>query len=168
MRCRTDTCTDVDFRILQEASMASAPENLRYFSTNRILSALPRAQYPHLFARLERVHLDQGKVLYDLGDPIFSAFFIINGIVSLLATTEGFTTQIGVVGNEAVAGVTAILGVKSSPHRIEVQIPGTAMRIRTGVLINEFNRAGPLRDMLHRCVQSLMFQTSQSIVCNRF
>jgi CRP-like cAMP-binding protein len=51
---------------------------------------------------------------------------------------------------------------------MEVQISGKGMRIRTTVLIEEFGRRGPLRDLMLRYTHSLILQISQSAACNRF
>ena len=49
-----------------------------------------------------------------------------------------------------------------------VQIPVRALRVRVEVLVNEFNRDGPLRDLILRYMQALIWQISQSAACNRF
>ena len=147
----------------------SAPDVPQVFARNQILTALTRQQYPLLFSHLEPVPLPRSKVLYHLADRISHAFFIMSGMVSLLATTqEGLTTQISMVGNEGVVGVPAILRVNKAPYQIKVQIPGRAMRVRIDVLIKEFNRDGPLHDMMLRYVHALISQISQSAACNRF
>jgi CRP-like cAMP-binding protein len=130
---------------------------------------LPRQKYPLLFSNLQPVQLKRGRVLYNLADPISSAFFITSGMVSLLSTTEeGSTTQVAMVGNEGVAGIPAILKVNKAPYQVIVQISGRAMRVHAEVLINEFNRAGPLQDISLRYIHSLISQISQSAACNRF
>src|SRR6267142_4265422 len=147
-------------------SFAASPPIL---TSNQILSALPRQQYPLLFSGLQAVKLNRGEILYDLADPIKSAFFITSGMVSLLATTEdGSTTQIAMVGDEGVVGIPAILRISKAPYQVIVQISGSAMRVRAEVLVNEFNRNGPLQDMLLRYVHSLICQISQTAACNRF
>jgi CRP-like cAMP-binding protein len=138
-------------------------------TANHILSALSRHEYPLLFSSLEPVNLERGKILYELDGPIRSAFFIMSGMVSLLATTEeGLTTQVGMVGSEGLGGVPVILKITNAPYQSIVQIPGRAMRIRPDVLVSEFARAGPLQDMLLRYVHSLICQISLSAACNRF
>lgn len=138
-------------------------------TSNQILSALPRQQYPLLFPSLEPVKLARGQILYDLADPIRSAFFIMSGMVSLLATTEnGSTTQVGMVGDEGMVGIPAILRISKAPYQIIVQIPGRAMRVKPEVLVRESSREGPLQDILLRYIHSLICQCSQSAACNRF
>jgi AraC-like DNA-binding protein len=143
--------------------------NSHILTGNQILFALPRQQYPLLFSSLQSVHLDRGQILYDLADPIRSAFFIVSGMVSLLATTgDGSMTQVGMVGDEGVVGIPAVLRINKAPYQVTVQIPGRAMRVRTEVLVNEFSRDGPLQDILLRYVHSLICQVSESAACNRF
>jgi CRP-like cAMP-binding protein len=147
-------------------SSAGSPHTL---TSNQILSALPRQQYPLLFSSLQAVTLDRGQILCDLADPIRSVFFVTSGMVSLLATTEdGSTTQVGMVGDEGVVGISAILKISKTPYQVIVQIPGRAMRLRAEVLVNEFSRDGPLQEILLRYVHSLICQISQSAACNRF
>jgi CRP-like cAMP-binding protein len=137
--------------------------------TNQILNSLSRKEYPRLFASLRAAHLPRGKVLYELGERIDYNFFVLSGMISLFATTEeGGTTEISLIGNEGVAGVSALLGVNEAPYRMEVQIPGKVMRIRTTVLLEEFGRSGPLRDLMLRYTHSLILEISQSAACNRF
>lgn len=136
---------------------------------NQILGALPRQQYPLLFSHLELVNLPRSKILYDFTEVISSVFFMVSGMVSLLSITEdGSTTQVSMVGSEGVVGIAALLRVNKAPYRIMVQIPGKAMRVRVEVLVKEFNRGGPLQDMLLRYLHALITQISQSAACNRF
>jgi CRP-like cAMP-binding protein len=148
--------------------MSSAGGSL-ILASNQILSALPRQRYPLLFSNLHPVTLARGDVIYDLAGPINSAFFIMSGMVSLLATTEdGSTTQVGMVGDEGVVGIPAVLKIRKAPYQVSVQIPGRAMRVKAEILENEFAREGPLQEILLRYVHSLLCQVSQSAACNRF
>lgn len=141
----------------------------RLLIPNQILNTLSLNDYPSLFDGLQPAHLRQGKVLYELGERIDYSFFVTSGMISLLAITEdGFTTELGMVGNEGVVGFSAILGVNEAPYRMRVQIAAKCMRIRTAILIEEFNRSGPLRDVMLRYVHSLILQLSQSALCNCF
>jgi len=136
---------------------------------NHILTSSPRQSYQLLFSNLRQVRLKRGQILYDLGAPIKSAFFIVSGLVSLLATTEdGSATQIAMVGEEGVVGLPAVLKIDTAPYQVMVQIPGRAMRLRIDVFVKEFNRDGPLRDILLRYLHCLLSQISQSAACNRF
>ena len=146
-----------------------APTTLGAPPENKILAALPRAEYQSLVPHLERVHLPQGKVLYEVGDFVTRAYFVTRGMVSLLSITEdGGTTEVAMVGREGVVGVPIILRVGITPYRSMVQIAGDALRVRAEVLKAEFARSARLQDLLLRYTHALLTQVSQSAVCNRF
>lgn len=147
----------------------SSPGDSHLFTSNQILCALSREQYPLLFSSLQSVHLNRGEVLFNLADPIRWVFFIASGMVSLLATTEdGSTTQVGMVGDEGLVGIPSILRINKAPYQVIVQIPGRAMRLRAEILVDGFGRDGPLKEILLRYIHSLISQISQSAACNRF
>lgn len=147
----------------------STPTLLSAPYENRILAALPRAEYERLAPHLERVSLPQGKVLCEAGDPVRRAYFVTEGMVSLLSITEdGGTTEVGMVGSEGMVGVPIILRVGTSPYRNQVQITGAAMSIKAEILGAEFNRNPRLQDLLLRYTHAILAQVSQSAVCNRF
>ncbi|HEU4833527.1 MAG TPA: Crp/Fnr family transcriptional regulator [Pyrinomonadaceae bacterium] len=136
---------------------------------NHILRALPRQSYQLLFSNLQQVQLERDRILYDLGEPITSVFFITSGMVSLLATTEnGSSTQVAMVSEEGVVGAAVVLKTDKAPYQVMVQIPGRAMRVRADVFVNEFGRDGPLRDILLRYIHCLISQISRTAACNRF
>ncbi|HEX8176458.1 MAG TPA: Crp/Fnr family transcriptional regulator [Pyrinomonadaceae bacterium] len=138
-------------------------------STNRLLAALPKTEYQRLLPQLETFPLAFGDVLYEAGDTINYVYFPEDGIISLLSIVESRKVlEVGIVGNEGVAGVAAILGVRVSLNRGLVQSAGTALRMKATVLQREFKRDGALQKSLHRYLHALLTQISQSAVCNRF
>lgn len=146
-----------------------APTTLSVQPENKILAALPRAEYQSLVPHLERVHLPQGKVLYEVGDFVTRAYFVTRGMVSLLSITEdGGTTEVAMVGKEGLIGVPIILRVGITPYRSMVQITGDALSLKADALRAEFARSARLQDLLLRYTHTLLTQVSQSAVCNRF
>jgi CRP-like cAMP-binding protein len=136
---------------------------------NRLLAALPKKEYRRLLPELEHVPLAFGDILYESGDAIIHVYFPDNGIISLLSKVESQKVlEVGIVGNEGVAGLPVVLGVSVSLNRGLVQSPGTAMRMKAAVLRREFMRDGALQRLLHRYLHSLLTQISQSAVCIRF
>lgn len=136
---------------------------------NRLLRALPIKEYKRLAAHLEQVPLTFAKVLYEPGDTIEYVYFPNYGIVSLLSTVEDRSTlEIGVIGNEAMVGISVLLGVKRSPNRALVQGEGSAMRMKAAALRKAMNGDGSLQRLLYRSTHALMTQISQSAACNRF
>ena len=144
-------------------------KDLRPLSQNRILAALPREEYERLRSYQKQVHLVQGNILYDAGDHIRHLYFPMSGMVSLLSTTlEGESIEVGMIGNEGVAGLPAILRMDAAPYRVIVQLPGRAVRIRADVLREVFNKGGQLQDLLLKYTHALLTQIAQSAACNRF
>src|SRR5207247_7850561 len=100
---------------------------------NKILAALPKGSREWLHI-LEPVRLQPGMVLYE-ADEIEHVYFLNGALVSIISTnSEGSTVEIGLIGNEGVVGVPAILG-GVTPYRAIVQMGGTAFRIQSPVPI---------------------------------
>lgn len=138
-------------------------------AANRLLAALPKKEYQRLLPEMEQVPLTFGDILYEPGDPITHVYFPNDGIISLLSKVERQKVlEVGIVGNEGVAGLPVVLGVSVSLNRGLVQSAGTAMRMKAATLRREFKRDGALQRLLHRYLHSLLTQISQSAVCNRF
>jgi CRP-like cAMP-binding protein len=136
---------------------------------NHLLASLPREEYQRLLPHLEPVRIATGKILYNTGDIVSHAYFPRGGMLSLLSTSEGGRTiEVGIIDKEGVAGVPAILGVKTSPYQILAQLPTSALRIRGDVLKNEFVRGGRLQEILLRYLHALITQIAQSASCTRF
>jgi CRP-like cAMP-binding protein len=105
-------------------------------------------------------------VLYEGGEPIRHVYFPGDGLISLLVVMgDGTVREIGVIGNEGVLGTALALGVKTSPIRALVQLPGTAMRMKGGALRGELGRGGALPEVLRRYAHALFTQVSRSAAC---
>ena len=95
---------------------------------NRLLAALPKKEYQQLLARLEPVTLTFGDILFEPGDNIRHVYFPNNSIISLLsAVGEREHLEVGIVGNEGMAGLPVFMGVSKSRTRGLVQGQGSAL-----------------------------------------
>ena len=138
-------------------------------AANRLLAALPKKEYQRLLPELEQVAMPFAEVVYEPGEQIRHVYFPNDSIVSLLAeVADRSTLEVGIVGNEGMAGISVFMGVDTSPHRAIVQGAGTAMRMKASVLRKESDGVSPLRRLLHLYAHSLLTQVSQSAACNRF
>ncbi|HZI87163.1 MAG TPA: Crp/Fnr family transcriptional regulator, partial [Pyrinomonadaceae bacterium] len=118
---------------------------------------------------LEPIALARGKILYGAGDAARHAYFLVSGMISLLAiTADGQAIEVGMVGNEGMVGLPIVLGINIMPHLVVTQLPCTALRIRTDRLKAEFNLGGQFHDLLLRYTDTLITQLSQSASCNMF
>ena len=145
--------------------MASAPKDPR---VNRLLAALPEAEWNRWQPLLEPVDLPLGKVLYESGRTLSHLYFPTTAIVSLLYVLEnGASAEIAVVGKEGIVGISLFMGGGSTPSRAVVQSAGHGFRLSSQAGKDEFNRAGPVMHLLLRYTQALITQMAQTAVCNR-
>jgi CRP-like cAMP-binding protein len=130
---------------------------------------MPAREFARLQDQLEPVVLKFRQVLYEPGKPIRHVYFPVDCLISLLtAVDKGRTLEVGMVGNEGMAGMPFILGVGVSGVRAIVQGGGTAWRMGAAPFRVEFDRNRPLQDALYRYTYALMAQISQTAACNRF
>jgi len=135
---------------------------------NRLLAALPDAEWARWRPQLEAVDMPLGKVLYESGSTLSHVYFPTTSIVSLLYVMEdGASAEIAVVGNEGIVGISLFMGGESTPSRAVVQSAGKGFRLNASLMLLEFNRAGPVLHLLLRYTQALITQMSQTAVCNR-
>src|SRR2546427_5277755 len=132
---------------------------------NRILAALPKGSREWL-ALLEPVTLRAGMVLFEPDEAIEHVYFLNDALVSIVTmNSEGGTIEIGLVGNEGIVGVPAILG-GVAPYRAVVQMGGKAFRVRGERIYGEFRRNPFLRDLLLKYTNTFLVQVAQSSICN--
>jgi CRP-like cAMP-binding protein len=132
------------------------------------LAALPDAEWQRWLPELEAVDMPLGKVLYESGTKLSHVYFPTTSIISLLYVMEdGASAEIAVVGHEGIVGISLFMGGESTPSRAVVQSAGRAFRLRASLMMQEFNRAGPVLRLLLRYTQALITQMAQTAVCNR-
>ncbi|MBW4565246.1 MAG: Crp/Fnr family transcriptional regulator [Mojavia pulchra JT2-VF2] len=134
---------------------------------NRLLAALPDAEYQRLVPHLEYVTLSLKQVLHRAGESIEYVYFPNWAIVSLISTPEdGSTIEVGLVGNEGIVGIPAALGDNIATTTAIVQIPDSGMRMKASLLKTEFQKGGSMQSLLMRYIQAMYAQTSQWAACN--
>jgi len=135
---------------------------------NSLLAALPADEFSRLSPHLELVPMPFGKVIYESGSKLQHLYFPTTCILSVLyALADGGSSEIAVVGNEGILGVSLFMGGETTPSRAMARSSGFAYRIKAQVVRNEFNRGGTFMQLLLRYTQALMVQVAQTAVCNR-
>jgi CRP-like cAMP-binding protein len=135
---------------------------------NEVLAALRPAERARVYPYLQPVSMPLGMVLYEPSDVLRHVYFPTDCIVSLLYVMEnGDSAEISVVGNEGLVGVALFMGGESTPSRAIVQSKGSAFRLTSRRLKDEFRRHGQMQLLLLRYTQSLLTQMAQTAVCNR-
>ena len=137
-------------------------------STNQILAVLPASEYSRIATHLKPIELTSGQILSEPREAIDKIYFPQRAMISLVSImVDGSTTEIGLIGNEGMVGLAAILGGVSTTSRSIVQIPGSALEVSANVIQQEFHRGGQLHQILLLYIQALLTQISQSAACNR-
>lgn len=148
----------------QDTQLINRPKYL-----NRLLGALPDADYERLSRHFRKVNLSLGQILYEPAEPVETAYFPNESMISLVQVMEnGGTVESGIVGNNGVASYSIYLGGRQDSSRAIVQIAGSAIAMDASILKAEFDRGEALQKLLLRYTQALLAQVSQTAACNRF
>lgn len=135
---------------------------------NRLLAALPDAEWPLWLARLAPVDLALGEVLHEPARVPRHVYFPTTAVVSLLYLSEnGDCDEIGVIGCEGVVGVSLFMSGEPSPGSAVVQSAGQAWRMPVRTIAGEFERSPAAMHLLLRYSLALGAQIAQTSVCNR-
>jgi CRP-like cAMP-binding protein len=136
-------------------------------AVNRLLAALPDVEYQRLVPHLERVPLSLKQVLYKAGESIEYVYFPDRAVVSLISTSEeNLMVEIGLVGNEGIVGIPAVLGDSIAMAIAMVQVAGFGIKMKASLLKTEFQRGDSLQSLLLLYTQALYALVSQAAACN--
>jgi CRP-like cAMP-binding protein len=134
---------------------------------NRLLAALPPADFAFLAPHLIETTLERGAMIAEPGKPIRRVTFPHGGLVSLLGgLPEGYAVDTATIGREGAIGLSAGLGSQLAVSLAVVQLPGTATQISALRLAEAAARSKAVQDMIIRYCDALLAQVQQSVVCN--
>lgn len=135
---------------------------------NVLLLSIPDVEYMSLRPYLEAVPVPHGRVLHETGEKIQYAYFLNDGLASLVvSTTDGRSVEVAIVGREGMVGTPLAVGLQRGPYRALMQIPGTALRIRAADLRQALADSPELTLVLNRYVLLQGLQVAQIAACNR-
>ena len=137
--------------------------------SNQLLAALPHDVWERWQPYLEPVDMVLGQVLSEAGRVPAYVYFPTSAIVSLLYMTEdGGSSEVAVVGNDGMLGISLVMGGNAMPSQAVVQSAGTGYRLRAGAVTSEVERGGVVLQMLLGYAHALMGQMAQTAACNRY
>jgi CRP-like cAMP-binding protein len=135
---------------------------------NRILLAIPDDEFMGVRPLLEEVEMPQYKIFYDQGEKIEHAYFLNQGMVSLVVLVhDGRSVEVGITGAEGVVGAPLAFGFESAPMRAIMQISGRGLRIGSSTLEEAIHHAPCLKALVERYVMMQQLQVAQLAACNR-
>ena len=134
---------------------------------NRLLDRLPNDEYERLVPLLEHVTLAAQQHLYDVDAPIPHVYFPKTGMVSLVTLLkDGRQVESGTIGNEGLVGVSVLLGLDRSTHRVMCQVKSESLRLAVSPFMDVVKRSPQLYALLLRYVAVSLRCTAQIVACN--
>ncbi|RZI54344.1 MAG: Crp/Fnr family transcriptional regulator [Pseudomonas sp.] len=134
---------------------------------NRLLQALRPNDFALIASHFSLVELDRGAVLVTADEPITAAWFLKSGLSSIIAMsrdTQG--VEVGLAGRDGMVGLPLLLDCDRTPHRIFMQVGGSAYRIGADQLRTALDTSATLRKCLLRYVQVYATQTTYTALSN--
>ena len=135
---------------------------------NDILLQLPKEEFDRILPKLQSVHMPTHTVLLEMQQPIKSAYFVQNGLASILnVMSDGKSVEVGLFGKEGFAGIRLCVGFTTSPSQVVMQVMGDALELSAEDLLRLLDVCPNLAKALQRFSQMMAMQATQIAACNR-
>ena len=135
---------------------------------NHLLAAMSENEWHQWEPDMEPVDFSLNQVLYESGKTPAYMYFPTTAIVSLLYMTEnGSSSEVAVIGNDGVVGISLLLSGSDTPNQALVQCAGKGYRMHAQAAKNAIHREGHMLNILLRYSQAMITQMTQTAVCNR-
>jgi CRP-like cAMP-binding protein len=134
---------------------------------NRLLAALPRADFGLLAPYLQKVSLEQDAVLLQSGARIEQVWFPHTGTISfMLDMPNGQTVATAIIGHEGSVGMLSVLEPSRSPVTAIVRVAGVASRISAFRFHAAFNESAAIKHAVQTHARALLMQLQHVAACN--
>lgn len=134
---------------------------------NRLLAALPPADFALLAPHLRKIVIERDSVLVRSGDRIDHLLFPLSGaIATIMELPNGQTVATAITGHEGAIGLTSALGASRSPVTAVVRISGVALQISPAQFLAAQHRSLPIAAMVQVFTRSLLTQLHHVAACN--
>src|SRR5215216_6494957 len=137
--------------------------------TNKILTGLQRADFERLMPLLQPVSLYAGERLSEAGETMRFIYFPESAVLSCRAEMQdGRSAEVGMIGFEGMAGITALVGSRPAVHSLNVSVEGSALRVSTDDFKPEIRRSDGVQQSLLAYAGEYVAQISQRSACAVF
>ena len=142
---------------------------MKQMLTNKILTRLRDAEFTHLMPLLQPVSLSAGERLSEAGEAMRFVYFPESSVLSCQAEMQdGKSAEVGMIGFEGMAGITAVVGSLPAVHSLKVSIGGSALRVSTDDFKREIQRGDGVQQSLLAYAAEYVTQISQRSACAVF
>lgn len=134
---------------------------------NRLFAAMDVTGFAALAEHLVAVRIKSGEVLIEPDSPVPYAWFLEDGICSVIATAPGGKqVEVGLIGRDGVIDTSAVHGTDRTPLLCMMQIAGHGHRIRAETLRRASDDNEALRHVLLAFSQSFFVQVAHTALSN--
>ena len=134
---------------------------------NRLLAALPAADFDLLVPHLRKISPERDAVLVRSGDRVEQICFPLSGTIAfIMDMPNGQTVATALVGNEGAVGIMSALGPSRSPITAVVRVAGTSLQISPARFQAALSRSGAIRDAVQIHTRALLAQFQHVAACN--
>ncbi|MEQ1922882.1 MAG: Crp/Fnr family transcriptional regulator [Pyrinomonadaceae bacterium] len=135
---------------------------------NKLLAALPEAEFKKIRPLLKEVDLELDEVLWEMDEKRRFVYFPTTAMICLLYDSdEGVSIEVGMTGRQGMVGVVTFIGDARMAKRAVVQREGKAFRMKAEDVEKEFATCPDFQDICMCYTQTLIAQISQNAICNR-
>jgi CRP-like cAMP-binding protein len=143
--------------------MSKAPHDP---TDNKLLALLPQEEREGVVANLEFLDLEKGRRI-TAGQPIEHIYYLVSGIGSVISSTpEGNRAEAGLFGLEGHIPTAGIAEVEISPHDIDIQVKGSAYRMRYDDYRRWMDTSRPFARVMIRYIEAFTIQLSYAAISN--
>lgn len=136
---------------------------------NRLLASLPDRDRVRLLPQLEILTLFAKETLYASGEEINYIYFPLDCILVLISSVDAkATVEVGLIGNEGMAGAQILMGAKHSNSEVLILAEGKALRLPAAILKKEAKRSSRMREVMLNYANALLAQSAQLAACHRY
>lgn len=134
---------------------------------NQLMAALPLRDRENLQPMMTVVQMTYRQLIQLSGEQMGVVYFPITAVLSLVSVmSDGSSTELGLVGNEGMAGLPALLGLGAQPFEMEVVVTGTVYRMSASALTDAAHLSAPLMNLLLRYTQMFLDRVAQGAACS--
>jgi CRP-like cAMP-binding protein len=137
--------------------------------TNKILTGLRDAEFERLMPLLQPVSLYAGERLSEAGERMRFLYFPESAVLSCRAEMQdGKSAEVGIIGFEGMAGITAVAGSLPAMNSLSVSVGGSVLRVSTDDFKREILRSNGVQQSLLAYAGEYITQISQRSACAVF
>jgi CRP-like cAMP-binding protein len=134
---------------------------------NRLLHKINPKDWDLLGPHLEAMTLKERQVIEVPTKPITHAYFLENGVASVVAVdAEDHRIEVGVIGYEGVTGVPLIMGDTRAQHSTYMLIGGNGHRVAQEALSQAMAKSDALRALMLKSAHGFLIQTAHTALAN--